>query len=450
MRGCCLGPLLLAALIFPGGLRLNSQTSATGCSTPSFAAPHSFASGALPQFLALGEFNGDRAPDLVITTIAPSRIAILLGNRDGTFRAGPVHQLGEGLQPVAVGDFDGNGKMDLAVVNYGASKVYILLGNGDGTFQNSGSYAVGRGANSVVVADFNGDGRSDLAVPGSDGSMLIGNGDGTFQNAVNLRAGVAPLSLAVDDINGDHIPDLVVVVNSDSGFLGSAGVLLGKGDGTFGELIRVTSSLSSSVATGDLNGDSNSDLAAIQKQGVFVALRNGAKDDDSFLDGRLYDFGQALQAMSIKDFNGDGKPDLALANASSSDGTVMVALGNGDGTFRDAASFAVPGIPYALVVGDFNGDASPDLAMASNTGVVAVLLNLCTSTTQARLAILQDNAGITLSWPASFGNYVLKSTSSLSSPTWQPVPGAAITRGDRLQVIAPISSRQEYFRLSEP
>ena len=71
------------------------------------------------------------------------------------------------------------------------------------------------------------------------------------------------------------------------------------------------------------------------------------------------------------DFNGDGRPDLAVANFNS--GNVSVLLGNGNGTFQAAQNFTAGSYSYSVVAGDFNGDGRPDLAVAnfwSNRGSV--------------------------------------------------------------------------------
>jgi hypothetical protein len=111
---------------------------------------------------------------------------------------------------VAVGDFNGDRVPDLAVAN--RSGVAVLVGDGDGTFQAPVNYPAGTLPRSVVVADFNGDTLLDLAVSNDDNkiSVLLGNGDGSFQAPQGLGAGIEPGLAAVGDFNRDGMPDLAV------------------------------------------------------------------------------------------------------------------------------------------------------------------------------------------------------------------------------------------------
>src|SRR5713101_2109196 len=69
------------------------------------------------------------------------------------------------------------------------------------------------------------------------------------------------------------------------------------------------------------------------------------------------------RAVITADFNGDGRLDLAVANAGSND--VSILLGNGDGTFQAAQNYASGGTPVSLAVGDFNSDGKLDLVTAN-------------------------------------------------------------------------------------
>src|SRR2546426_8034281 len=69
-------------------------------------------------------------------------------------------------------------------------------------------------------------------------------------------------------------------------------------------------------------------------------------------------------SVAVGDFNGDGKLDLATANA----GDVSVLLGNGNGTFQAPTGISLgdAGSPTSVAVGDFNGDGTLDLGVTSN------------------------------------------------------------------------------------
>jgi hypothetical protein len=228
----------------------------------------------------------------------------------------------------------------------------------------------GYGAGSIAIADVNGDGKPDLVVTTcvnspctGDGSVgvLLGNGDGTFQTAVTYGSGgVGPGSIAISDVNGDGKPDLVVAnscADSTCATDGSVAVLLGNGDGTF--------------------------QAA-------VTYDSGGMQTDS---------------VAVADMNGDGKPDLVLANLCSNTtdcenfgpGSVSVLLGNGDGTFQAAVTYNAGGNAFSVAVGDLNGDGKPDVAVLSScegtfcSGGVGVLLNNGDGTLQA--VVLYSSGG---------------------------------------------------------
>ena len=79
-------------------------------------------------------------------------------------------------------------------------------------------------------------------------------------------------------------------------------------------------------------------------------------------------------SVAVGDFNGDGLPDLAVANFFSND--VSVLLGNGDGSFQAPRNFGAGSAPISVAVGDFNGDEVQDLAVANiRSNDVSVLIN---------------------------------------------------------------------------
>src|SRR5437867_6797733 len=97
--------------------------------------------------------------------------------------------------------------------------------------------------------------------------------------------------------------------------------------------------------------------------------------------------------MAVGDVNGDGRPDLAVANVNSGD--VSVLLGNGDGTFQPALTFAAGYAPYSVAVGDFNGDGRPDLSAVAVRGV-SVLLGLGAGSVQLARPFVAGNSPFSL------------------------------------------------------
>jgi len=209
-----------------------------------------------------------------------------------------------------------------------------------------------------------------------------------------LLGGMIPRSVAVADLNGDGKPDLVVATEIE----GAAAVLLGNGDGTFGQAVYYPTAgfYAESVAIADVNGDGKLDLVVATKcqtkntctgfldpGGVSVLLGNG---DGTFQAAVGYNSGGlAASSVAIADVNGDGIPDLIVTNPCSSvdpngnctsQGVVSILVGNGDGTFQTAVSYSSGGLGViSVAVADVNGDGIRDLAVVNDgSDSVGVLL----------------------------------------------------------------------------
>jgi VCBS repeat protein/flagellar hook capping protein FlgD len=306
--------------------------------------------------------------------------------------AAPFLSFDAGSAPysLGIGDLNGDGRLDLAVANFSSHTVSVLLGNGDGTFAPKTDFGVRGYPRSVAIGDLNGDGRPDLAVANACCyvvSVLLGNGDGTFGPRSDFETGGQAISVAIGDLDGDRRPDLAVANHSSD----TVSVLLGKGDGTFGSNSDFeTGYHPNSVAIGDLNGDGQPDLAvanggfSLDWSTVSVLLGNG---DGTF--GPKTDFitGPDASSVAIGDLNGDARLDLAVASGTSH--AVSVLLGNGDGTFGPKSDFRSGFVPSSVAIGELNGDGRPDLAVANNgygTHTVSVLLGNGDGTFQPRTA----------------------------------------------------------------
>lgn len=310
-------------------------------------------------------------------------VTIFLGNEQGSFDPGDnvevgCETLGSQALSEAVGDFNHEGNLDLAFTmsrGGGGPDVNVHLGNGDGTFANQPSYinvcCDTLGAN-MAVGDFDRDGKLDFAVPVGifgTGEILafLGNGDGTFPSQVGsyseLPGDVTQSWIAIGDFNRDGILD-VVTTNPVAGL--PAVVLLGNGDATFSPASTqpVTTLVSPQfAAVGDFNGDGILDLAFADSGSTTLTVLLGKGDGTFSQKNGQPDAGETSTYITTADFNGDGKLDLALVTSTNS---VLIFLGNGDGTFQDPIQLDAGSGASQLAVGDFNGNGRLDLAVLNS------------------------------------------------------------------------------------
>lgn len=240
------------------------------------------------QWVGVADINGDGKPDLLvanecIANCVDGGVTVFLGNGDGTFKPAVVYDAGSStVLSAALADVNGDGKLDLAVD--AAGKINILLGNGDGTFQPPVEQPQTGGF--LSQADLNGDGKIDLAVDSVGVDVLLGNGDGTFQAAVSYYDSQnSPSLVAFGDVNGDGHPDMIVAsecmdVTCDH-VTGGVSVLINNGDGTFQQAVTYNSGerYATFASMGDVNGDGKPDLLVANgngsgSSGMAVLLNN--------------------------------------------------------------------------------------------------------------------------------------------------------------------------------
>jgi DNA-binding CsgD family transcriptional regulator len=135
------------------------------------------------------------------------------------------------------------------------------------------------------------------------------------------------------------------------------------------------------VAVGDFNGDGKPDLAVANRTAMEISILLG-NGDGTFQPPVSYPTKGAPNSIAVGDFNGDGHLDLAVVHANFTEISIM--LGNGNGTFQDPTNHGT-GLPHlAIAAGDFNGDGKPDLAVVDTiTNKVYVLLGHGNGTFQA-------------------------------------------------------------------
>ena len=363
---------LSAILLFSVSLIGLSPSRAPG---QPFAAPAHYATGSQPSHVEVGDLNGDGTLDLV--TSHANSVSVLLGTGNGAFGAHVDYPTGV-TGSLRMGDLNQDGKLDLLILSSSASTLSVLLGNGDGSFGPRTDFATrggifGQPPFLLAVADLNGDSKLDAIVAGWDLlSIFLGNGDGTFGARMdNENMGWPVYSLAVADFNGDSNQDLAYPKG------GGIIVLFGNGDGSFrygGFTSVVLGHFGGEpyiIAVGDLNGDGKTDLAT-RVFDIYVMATLLGKGDGSF--GEVVEWGSSSTDNIAKgDFNGDGHLDLVGSNPNS----IGVFLGAGDGRTDAQVVCATGESPGFIAPADLDGDGRLDL-VTNLLGVdsVAVMLNI--------------------------------------------------------------------------
>jgi len=286
---------------------------------------------------------------------------------------------------VTVADVNGDGNGDVVVTNNDSSDVTVLLSNGDGTLQlTSVGYAMGGYPNSAaIVTDLNGDGLPDILVADNEFSLTwaAGYGDGTFQaardyyepNPVSSDTDSWGISLASGDFNGDGFTD-VVESNYYNDGTGGITVFLSNPDGSLqpGVNYGIGGRLEY-VTVGDFNGDGKLDIAASNSNDSAVVIFTGT-GNGTFVQGPSYSSGGAFPVgITTATFGSDTATDLAVINAENPNITILT--NDGSGGFTPGVGIAISGYGYELVATDLNGDTAPDLAVSEiEAGQVGVLL----------------------------------------------------------------------------
>lgn len=195
-----------------------------------------------------------------------------------------------------------------------------------------------------------------IATSGTVGTVLIqvapiaGSGGAAYTVTISgvTGQGTLGLNLADDGSIRDLNGNPLVQTNATATFQDQV---------TFG-----TNASPHSVVAADVNGDGRPDLLVADRDNNYAAVLIG-NGDGTFQPPATLATGAGPRTVVVADVNGDGRPDLLVPNFD--DSNVSVLLGNGDGSFQDQTTFATDSGPFDVAVMDVNGDRLPDLVVAN-------------------------------------------------------------------------------------
>jgi hypothetical protein len=357
---------------------------ATGCGSTQHAPARA---GHQPPF----SFSSVRGSVVPVTARG---ITVVIDGSSGTFRSLRAGTSPRAVLADAVADLDGDGLPDLVTHYNGGDDPDNCSEDSGVTVCTSWAYvsravALSRFRQSRVVyssdvndieplaaGDVTGDGRPDLVLPfsnyyGDNGvDVLVNRGAGKFARRNRfVSTGQPPVAAALVDLNGDGRLDLVTANDEDDTNRladGTVSVLLGAKDGFERRHDYPIGGGADGLVVRDLNGDGKPDVAVSRGEaGPFVSvLLNRA---DGTLDAKR-DYRAArryAEALAVGDVNGDGRPDLVVANGGRG---ISVLLNRGAGTFASRLVLAPLERVYSVASGDLNGDGRVDLVAQTAGG----------------------------------------------------------------------------------
>jgi hypothetical protein len=339
--------------------------------------------------IQVADFRGNGQLDIVFTNRLFGQVGVLeyLGGRSfssPTFYragAGPYGVTGtsdpslvssrEATTSLAVGTFTAGGLPSLVALNPGSNTFSVLAGLSGDRFSNPADFPTSTSGLVVRAIDFGGDGVDGLVVLGPAGLFVYrSDGQGGFLPPTELNVGFEPNGLTVDDLNGDGKPDLLV-----GNPLGDVLVLVGNGDGTFQPVHPLDQQVSMAVYGPSGSTPSAFIFADQLTNQLVVQFVGGATTVLGDTSTGLISPG----AVKLADLNNDGILDLVVANTGSNN--VLVYPGQAGGTFgaalNDGHGFFTGTNPTGITVADVNGDGRPDLIIANRgSNDVSILINV--------------------------------------------------------------------------
>jgi hypothetical protein len=250
-------------------------------------------------------------------------------------------------------DWDMDGLPDFVVISDG--QFQFFTGEGNGNFNGGAIYVVG--GHDAAFGDFDGDNDVDMVLSGPTlrGFERDGTGNLLLPSIVDIAASAQAIVAA--DLDGDEYTDLVLAMPS----MGQIGVILVQGAWEFPNPIQTPLAEVADVAVANIDANAGLELLAVGSNGPAGVLFLGRVEAGAIMQSASYVVGGGPHALSVGDIDGDSVDDVAVANFTTQD--VSVLLGE-DGLLTN--EFRLPGesiedFPESIVVADLEGDGKAEI-----------------------------------------------------------------------------------------
>jgi hypothetical protein len=386
-----------------------------------FAAPRAEGVFFYDPRLLLLDLNRDTDPDLlVINNWTADYTRFFLNRSDGTFQLfrNPAEGVNlrernelhlalidqgidfhaQNIVAAVPADFTGDGKIDLAVASLTENSIKIIRRRVNSRGEEYWSpdaaavYVSDTPLHHIEAYDLDSDGDVDLVAAPSGGVgniILLRNGGGgnfLYDASWDIAVIEAPSSVAVSDLDRDGLPELVMSQYA-AGTITVCKNLSTAERLQFGRCTAFSAGAAPiAVKVGDLDGDGYPDIVVANDFSDHVSvLKNSPRTGIYRFDQwerrlaapvivRVQNAPRAYpKDIAIADLDADGDLDIATANWGTD--RVSILRNAGDGTFLSPLVFSAGFRPESIRIGDLNSDSRPDITVANGNGDVTVLLN---------------------------------------------------------------------------
>ncbi len=387
---CCVA---LAAAVFSLALAARGETATNSLG---FTGPEIYPIDDGIGLLHAADLTGDGLNDLIVVNNLRTKITLLYNQTGKTNRAAaiPPRKLeinelppdtrfridsvptDERIAALSVTDLNGDGRPDL--VFYGDAKdLEIIYNQGTNGWSEPKRWHIEDArmdGNALVVGDLNGDGRPDIVLLGDNGSLyfLPQQADHTFGEPQKIPYSGTPKAVQIVDVNGDGRKDLLLVDwDSPTPFR----FRLQNEAGQLGPEIYFKTQPVRSYTADNLEGNTNLFVVTIAQNSDRAEVSEFTRAPAEVLSG---DFRQGqFQVLPLRqtsaaqrgllwaDVNGDGRPDLLVAEPES--GQISVYLQQPDGSLAPPKTFPTLAGVGQIAVADWNGDGHPEIFLLSQS-----------------------------------------------------------------------------------
>lgn len=382
---------LASGLSAKSSLKFMPVFGGTAFDATQFAAPLSYSSADELWDLCTCDLNNDSKPEIISTKFYTPASDIMIAENQSTpgnlaFTKRDKSNLASlditfATDNVVCGDLQGDGKPDLVVTRAASPRnsIRILPNNSSGTISFAAPIDlyldVDHFATRTVIRDLNGDGKPELIVSNSFNNVVYvfinTSSSGTLSfNPVPIKLAISgaltTYGLNVQDLNGDDLPEIVINQFQSSDVFVLKNISTGTVNFAPAQKITLAGTLNR-MTTADIDNDQLPDIIltnTISSQ-VVVMLNRSTALGFSFPSKIYLTTSTGPWGVDVSDIDGDGDPDIIVANRNQAILNVFLHNGNYASPVFSKVDIPISRTSRNVKVGDLDGDAKPDIAFTT-------------------------------------------------------------------------------------